>query len=328
MKKKNKIFAVVLSLAMAVTAFVAPQSTETASAAPRSATYVEKAMIDVSRFQGAIDWPTVKAAGINYAMIRIGFRNHKTGALEVDPMFTTNINGALAAGINVGVYYRTEAVNPAEAAEEAAWTIGMVAPYNISLPIAIDFEPKVGDRAYGLDVATNTANIDAFCSMIAANGYAPMVYSYRNGFTQKFDGLSLANKYLIWSASNPSWGISDFWQYGQGVCPGINGAVDFNTWYDDGSLNSYYGPYRAVFNPTFYADANPDIKKKYGYDTKKLLNHFLTKGMAQGRVSAPTFNVRAYREKNPDLNAVYGNNWTLYYNHYITNGQYEGRQTI
>lgn len=326
--KKKRLAAFVIAAATAITSFFVPAATTKVEAAPRSATYVERAMIDVSKFQGVIDWPTVKAAGINYCMIRVGYRNHINGGIEVDPYYARNISGALAAGINVGVYFRTEAVNPAEAAEEAAWTVAMVQPYNISLPIAIDFEPKAGDRAYGLDVATNTANIDAFCQMIAANGYAPMVYSYRNGFTKKFDGLGLASKYLIWSASNPPWGISDFWQYGQGVCPGINGAVDFNTWYDDGSLNSYYGPYRAVFNPVFYADANPDIKKLYGYDTQKLLNHFLTKGMAQGRVSAPTFNVRAYREKNPDLNAVYGNNWTLYYNHYITNGQYEGRQTI
>lgn len=325
--KKGKAVALALSLAIAVTSVFLP--TSTAKAAPRNSNFVQRAMIDVSKYQQNIDWPTVKAAGIDYVIIRVGYRNHTTGAIEVDPLYTQNISGALAAGLNVGVYFRTEAVNPSEAIEEAQWTINMVAPYNITLPIAIDFEPKAGDRAYGLDVATNTINIDAFCTTIQNSGYAPMVYSYRNGFTQKFDGSALAAKYLIWSASNPPWAISDFWQYGQGYVPGIPTLVDLDTWFDDGSLANYaYGAYKVVFNPTFYADANVDLKKKYGYDAKKLYEHFLKHGMAEGRCSSPTFNVRAYRAANPDLDAAYGDNWTMYFIHYINVGQYEGRVTI
>lgn len=124
--------------------------------------------IDVSSHQGNIDWASVKAAGINFAIIRVGYRGSQTGALVEDSCFKKNIQGATANGINVGVYFFTQATTEAEAVEEASMALTLCSGYNLSYPIFVDTENGSGAaRANGLDKGTRTACVAAFCKTIA-----------------------------------------------------------------------------------------------------------------------------------------------------------------
>ena len=100
--------------------------------------------IDVSKFQSAINWTKVKNAGINFVMIRCGYRGYGTGVLVEDPMFASHITGAKAAGLRVGVYFFSQAVNEAEAVEEASMAVKLANRYGINMPIAIDSEYAAG----------------------------------------------------------------------------------------------------------------------------------------------------------------------------------------
>lgn len=190
--------------------------------------------IDVSKYQGNINWSAVKSSGIDFAIIRAGYRGYGTGALVEDSKFKANIQGATAAGIPVGVYFYSQAVTEEEAREEALMVIGLVKGYKISYPIYFDTEKVAGDtgRADGLSAAQRTACAVAFCETIRAAGYTAGVYSYRDWF---YYNLNYANisKYRIWIAQYRS--TLDFkynyqiWQYtSSGSVNGISGRVDMN----------------------------------------------------------------------------------------------------
>ena len=190
--------------------------------------------IDVSKYQGNINWSAVKSSGIDFAIIRAGYRGYGTGALVEDSKFKANIQGATAAGIPVGVYFYSQAVTEEEAREEALMVIGLVKGYKISYPIYFDTEKVAGDtgRADGLSAAQRTACAVAFCETIRAAGYTAGVYSYRDWF---YYSLNYANisKYRIWIAQYRS--TLDFkynyqiWQYtSSGSVNGISGRVDMN----------------------------------------------------------------------------------------------------
>ena len=103
--------------------------------------------IDVSKFQGDIDWQKVADSGVKYAMIRLGLRGYETGKLVTDENFRANVEGATAAGIDVGVYFFTQAINPAEAREEAEYVLNEINGYNITYPVAIDVEDLYNNKA-------------------------------------------------------------------------------------------------------------------------------------------------------------------------------------
>lgn len=190
--------------------------------------------IDVSNFQGEIDWQQVKNAGVDFAMIRLGYRGYGTGVIELDERFEANIQGATAAGIDVGVYFFSQAISEEEAIEEANFVLQNIKNYNITYPIAYDMEPIPDDTAR-TDYLTGRQITDhciAFSETIKNAGYIPMIYSNKRQFILKLDLSSLAD-YDTWYAgyiSQPDYPY-DFkiWQYtDKGQVPGIEGNVDLN----------------------------------------------------------------------------------------------------
>lgn len=191
--------------------------------------------IDVSKWNGNIDWNAVKNSGVSYVIIRCGYRGSTTGALIEDPMFRANIQGAASAGLKVGIYFFTQAVNEAEAVEEASMVAGLINGYHISYPVFLDVEPS-GGRADGLDKATRTAVCRAFCQTIQNSGYTAGIYANNTWLTERMDAGSLTD-YKIWLAQYaavPTYAASryDLWQYSaKGTVAGIEGSVDMNISY-------------------------------------------------------------------------------------------------
>ena len=192
--------------------------------------------IDVSKWNKEIDWEKVKAAGVEFAIIRAGYRGYTTGSLVVDPYFEANIKGATEAGVLTGIYFFTQAVNEVEAVEEASMVIELLKEYDIQYPIFIDTEGVGGGgRADGLDVETRTAVCEAFCRTIASEGYMAGVYASRNWYNTRLETPRL-EQYYIWLAeyrSEPLYeGTYQMWQYtSKGQIDGIEGNVDLNLSY-------------------------------------------------------------------------------------------------
>ena len=188
--------------------------------------------IDVSKFQGVIDWNAVKADGITFAIIRCGYRGYGTGALVEDATYRRNIQGAINAGLRVGVYFYSQAINEAEAVEEASMVLSLVSGYSLPLGVYYDTEYVAGGRANAISAAERTACAVAFCETIRNAGYKAGVYSYASWF---YNNLNFANisKYNTWIAQyrdTLSFNYKyDIWQYtGSGRVNGISTAVDMN----------------------------------------------------------------------------------------------------
>ncbi|MCM1154223.1 MAG: Ig-like domain-containing protein [Roseburia sp.] len=191
--------------------------------------------IDVSKWNGSIDWNAVKNSGISYVIIRCGYRGSSTGALIEDPRFKSNIQGAKAAGLKVGVYFFSQAVNEVEAVEEASMALNLISGYGLNYPVFLDVESS-GGRGDHIDAATRTAVCKAFCSTIQNSGYAAGIYANKTWFTSYINTSSLTG-YKIWLAqyaATPSYTASryDMWQYSsKGTVGGISGNVDMNISY-------------------------------------------------------------------------------------------------
>lgn len=190
--------------------------------------------VDVSKYQGNIDWKQVKASGIEFAIIRVGYRGYGTGVLVEDSTFRQNIKGATAAGLKVGLYFYSQAINETEAVEEASMVISLCQGYNISYPIYFDTEKVAGDtgRADNISRAQRTANAVAFCETIRNSGYKAGVYSYASWFYNQLNMASLS-PYSIWIAqyrNELSFDYNyDIWQYSStGSVPGIPKPTDMN----------------------------------------------------------------------------------------------------
>lgn len=192
--------------------------------------------IDVSKWQGDIDWDKVKGAGIEFAIIRAGYRGSVTGSLVEDPYFVTNMKKASASGVPVGVYFFTQAVNEVEAVEEASAVLQLVKEYKLEYPIFIDTEGAGGNgRADGLDAETRTLVCEAFCRTIENAGYEAGVYGSRNWYNNRLYADKL-DKYFIWLAEYRSiplyQGYYQMWQYtSKGKVNGIEGNVDLDIYY-------------------------------------------------------------------------------------------------
>lgn len=191
--------------------------------------------IDVSTWNGTIDWSKVAKSGVSYAIIRCGFRGSSEGGLYEDNKFANNIKNATAAGVKIGVYFFTQAVTEAEAIEEASMCIGLVENYKLTYPIFIDVESS-GGRADGLSKDARTKIIKAFCETIKNAGYTPGVYANKNWLTTKINATELT-AYKIWLAQYASQATYtttryDMWQYSsKGNIDGISGNVDLNLSY-------------------------------------------------------------------------------------------------
>lgn len=192
--------------------------------------------IDVSKWNRDIDWDKVKAAGVDFTIIRAGYRGSETGALVVDPYFEQNMRGATNSNILTGVYFFTQATNEVEAVEEASMVVRLLQDYEIQYPVFIDTEGAGGNgRADGLDVETRTRVCEAFCETIENEGYQAGVYASRNWYNNKLYAERL-EKYFIWLAEYreaPLYqGEYHMWQYtSKGSIDGIEGNVDMNVSY-------------------------------------------------------------------------------------------------
>lgn len=199
--------------------------------------------IDVSEFQGEdIDWKQVRESRIEFVIIRLGYRAYgETGELVLDDMFDRNMQGALDAGLDVGVYFFSQAITPGEAVEEAEFVLEHVRGYEIDGPIVYDTEEIKGDTAR-TDNNTRqefTNYCKVFCDTIEQAGYDPMIYANMKWMAFTLDMEQLAD-YDFWYADYhdvPQCPYEyEIWQYSEtGAVPGINANVDLNVWFQKSS---------------------------------------------------------------------------------------------
>ena len=190
--------------------------------------------IDVSKYQGDIDWNAVREEGIEYAFIRLGLRGYESGKIVLDDFYDANMKGANEAGVRAGVYFFTQAVTVEEAQEEAAFVIEHLAGYDVSCPVVFDVERISGGkgRADQITREERTAITIAFCEAVRAAGYTPMIYGNVVCFTQLLDMPQL-NAYEKWYAFYDDYMYMPYevtcWQYTEkGRVDGIPNNVDLN----------------------------------------------------------------------------------------------------
>ncbi len=196
--------------------------------------------IDVSEFQGEeIDWKQVKKSGVEFAIIRLGYRAYgESGDLVLDAMYEQNIREASKAGIDVGVYFFSQAISAAEAVEEAEFVLDHVKKYDITGPVVYDTEEIKWDAAR-TDENTKqefTNYCKVFCDTVSHAGYDPMIYSNMEwmAFTLDMEELS---EYDFWYADYCEIPQCPYdykiWQYSEsGAVPGISANVDLNLWFE------------------------------------------------------------------------------------------------
>lgn len=198
--------------------------------------------IDVSKHQGTIDWELVKKDGVQFAMLRVASRGYGSGQLLLDDNFVSYAEDAQKNGINIGVYVYSQAVNEAEAVEEANFAVAAVSKYKITYPIACDIEDVDNDaaRTDKLTVEERTKCVKAFCDTIKTYGYKPVIYADRNMLISKLD-MEVLKGYDVWLSDVTERVDGDviaptdypyqftIWQYlNTGTVNGIDGSVDFN----------------------------------------------------------------------------------------------------
>ena len=190
--------------------------------------------IDVSVWQGDVDWQQVYASGIEFVMIRVGRRTEDTGEISADPRAAEYYEGAKAAGLQIGCYFYSQAISQEEAVEEARFVLDAVSDWELDLPIVFDWEnynPNCRTQFTTGGMLTKCAV--AFCETIGEAGYEPMLY-FNKDLSQRLDWEQLKD-YKRWFAMyNPEMDYPDqvdVWQYSEtGSVPGIQGNVDLNIW--------------------------------------------------------------------------------------------------
>ena len=288
--------------------------------------------VDVSYFNSTIDWEKVKASGIDFVIVRLGYRGYSNGALVTDVKFNENVTNAKKAGVAVGVYFFTQAISTAEAKEEAEYVLDRLDGIKLEMPVYIDIE----EVSYG-DARLDNANLSydaktrickTFCDTVADGGYRAGVYASKNWLTNLMDGEYLSKYHDIWVAQYNTQTTYEYdysmWQYsGQGYVDGISTYVDMNVLY----LNK--APSKVT---TLSASANTGSRVKltweesfgaYGYE-------IYVKNMATGTVesvgqttstsktvtipyAASRFFVKAYYKINDNYSySPYSNGVTVY----------------
>ncbi|WP_026652600.1 GH25 family lysozyme [Butyrivibrio proteoclasticus] len=234
--------------------------------------------IDVSKYQGTINWQQVKASGVRFAMIRVG-----TTKKGLDEQFVNNINGANAAGIRTGIYIYSYATTPEAAAAEANQVLAWIAPYTVTFPIAIDIEDSCQK---GLNAGQLQAIADTFCGIINANGYEAMVYASRNWFLQRMPNVASAKWVAQYNTACDYPGDYAMWQSSShATYAGVPTRCDVNHLYVDyfsriipegfnswGGHVYYYHNYRKQYGwinlsgARYHADANGFIQTGWFQD--------------------------------------------------------------
>lgn len=200
---------------------------------------VSKFGIDVSTYQGKIDWAKVAADGVDFTFIRLGYRGYRTGKIVTDTRYVENITGANANNIDTGVYFFTQATNAEEGIEEALYVLKNIKGYNVNYPIVIDTEASGADeddgRSDNISKLNRTLAIKAFCETIKEAGYTPMIYASKSWLKNKLD-MTMLEDYEIWVAHYTTGNtVTDYsgaygvWQYtSSGKVDGISGRCDLN----------------------------------------------------------------------------------------------------
>ena len=189
--------------------------------------------VDISAHQQNVDWAAVKAAGVDFAILRAGYRGYTEGTIQEDEQFRTNLQEAKAAGLKVGVYFFSQALDRAEAVEEAEFVLDLLGGEELDYPIFFDWEDIEDEaRTDGMDSVTLTACAVAFCKRVELNGYRAGVYFNQRFGYEEFDLRELQD-YELWLAEyalTPSFPYHfDVWQYANdGMLSGGDGPVDLN----------------------------------------------------------------------------------------------------
>ena len=245
--------------------------------------------IDVSHYQSdkkKIDWAKVKASGMDFVIIKCGGRSTGSdGTLYTDKAFEKNIEGALANGLQVGIYFFSQAINTKEAAAEAEYCINLIKKYNIIYPVAFDWESAKGYRVakYKISKSALTSICTTFADKIADAGYTPMIYFCRNDWYNIVDAKTLTSKYKVWLAmyykknyyTSKRWTAKepgpdfkykyDMWQYGvTNTVDGIEGYVDM-----DVSKFSYHN-YEIVLTDPYIKTTKDEYTFRKGHVTEEL----------------------------------------------------------
>lgn len=219
MVQMKKIMKVLLCIGLAAVVSLAPFSGLNTKAAPIATG------IDVSVYQGDINWQAVAASGVSFAFVRVG-----TTYKGVDTKFHQNITGAAAAGLRTGAYIYSYATTPEAAAQEANAVLSLIAPYTVSFPVVIDIEAQV-QKSLPPDQLAAIAN--TFCGIVQGAGYYPMVYASKNWFTGRIGEIGY-DKWVAQYGPACEYPNPAIWQYSStGSVGGINGNVDMNLLYKD-----------------------------------------------------------------------------------------------
>ncbi|WP_373211765.1 GH25 family lysozyme, partial [Allofournierella massiliensis] len=275
--------------------------------------------IDVSHHQGVIDWDAVKAAGVDFAVIRCGYGMNLTE--QDDKQWSRNVSECERLGIPYGVYFYSYAMSADMAVDEAVHAVRLLEGHNPDLPVFYDLEEN-RQLVLGNSGLAEIARI--FCDIVGSKGYDVGVYASLNWWNYYLTDAVFENWYrwvAEWRSSCSYNGRYEMWQYtSKGSISGISGNVDMNYWY--GPLGANEKNYEAVYNYEYYISHNPDLS---GYTREQAFQHFVEHGMAEGRQGNAEFNVYNYRARYADLMDWLGNDLRSYYIHYKDHGKAEGR---
>lgn len=310
MKKSIKILSVFLaviivfastSVAFASTKFYSKYDDKTYTHNTKFDTLNKVVGIDVSEHNKTVDFNKVKADGIDFVYVRVGYTGYtkKKFSLNYDPYYQKNITNALAAGLQVGVYWYSQALNEGEALQEANKLLDVIGSYNITMPVVYDYEfAGVGEDgrldSANLSKAQMTANSLTFLNRVSQMGYTPCLYANYSFLKNRVNASQISSIAKIWLAhyntSTDYPGDYEYWQYtSDGRVNGISGRVDMNVWYQ--------GAQPAV--PTAPVTPNvtqPTAKKVTGVKLKAKTNTTLTFSWASQNY-AEYYNIYKYDSK-------------------------------
>lgn len=334
MKKSIKILSVFLavimafastSVAFASTKFYSKYDKKTYTHNTKFDAFNKVVGIDVSMHNKTVDFNKVKADGIDFVYVRVGYTGYtkKKLSLNYDPYYQENITNALAAGLQVGVYWYSQALNEEEALQEANMLLNVIGSYNITMPVVYDYEfAGVGEDgrldSANLSKAQMTANSLAFLNRVSQMGYTPCLYANYSFLKNRVNASQISSIAKIWLAhyntSTDYPGDYEYWQYtSDGRVNGISGRVDMNVWYQGAQATVPTAPVTPnVTQPTAKKVTDVKLKAKtnttltfswasqtyaeyyniYKYDSKK--GKYVKVGTTAGNVN--TFKVRGLPE--------------------------------
>ena len=198
--------------------------------------------VDISSKQGIVDFEKLKKAGVDFVIIKVGGRGYSSGNIVLDSSYKDYMNGAKNAGLGIGVYFYSQAVDKDEVCEEAETLLELIKDYPVKYPVVFDMESVEGDmaRTDALDVSTRTELARIFLKTIKAEGYTPMLYGDKEWLVTKLD-LEKLQDYDVWlsqEADTPDYPYEyTMWQYNKsGTVSGISGTAGLNI-----SLVNYSG---------------------------------------------------------------------------------------